>query len=92
MFKRLKFSYFQLTFGQEEAYLHPERTYERLKRFGYDAIEITPPKGRYGLGVRLEHYLTQPISSSWPTMDWPSRVSTSVGARCGIRSPRPIRR
>ena len=53
----LKFSYFQLTFGQEEAYLHPERTYERLKRFGYDAIEICPPKGRYGLGVKMEDYL-----------------------------------
>jgi sugar phosphate isomerase/epimerase len=53
----LKFSYFQLTFGQEEAYLHPERTYERLSRFGYDAIEITPPKGRYGLGVSMEQHL-----------------------------------
>jgi len=41
-----KYSYFQLTFGQEEAYLHPERTYERLTRCGYDAIEICPPKGR----------------------------------------------
>jgi sugar phosphate isomerase/epimerase len=55
--KKLKFSYFQLTFGQEEAYLHPERTYARLKRCGYDAIEITPPKGRYGLGVGMEPYL-----------------------------------
>jgi sugar phosphate isomerase/epimerase len=55
--KRLKFSYFQLTFGQQEAYLHPEGTYERLKKFGYDAIEITPPKGRYGLGVKMEDYL-----------------------------------
>jgi sugar phosphate isomerase/epimerase len=55
--KKLKFSYFQLTFGQNEAYLHPEKTYERLKRCGYDAIEITPPKGRYGLGVRMEDYL-----------------------------------
>jgi sugar phosphate isomerase/epimerase len=54
---KLKFSYFQLTFGQEEAYLHPEHTYERLKRCGYDAIEITPPKGRYGLGVKMEDYL-----------------------------------
>ncbi len=52
-----KFSYFQLTFGQEEAYLHPEKTYERLKKFGYDAIEITPPKGRYGLGVKMADYL-----------------------------------
>jgi len=52
-----KYSYFQLTFGQEEAYLHPERTYERLTRCGYDAIEICPPKGRYGLGVSMEDYL-----------------------------------
>lgn len=54
---KLKFSYFQLTFGQEEAYLHPEQTYKRLKRCGYDAIEICPPKGRYGLGVKMEDYL-----------------------------------
>ena len=54
---KLKFSYFQLTFGQEEAYLQPEQTYERLKRCGYDAIEICPPKGRYGLGVKMEDYL-----------------------------------
>jgi sugar phosphate isomerase/epimerase len=54
---KLKFSYFQLTFGQEEAYLQPEKTYERLKKLGYDAIEITPPKGRYGLGVKMEDYL-----------------------------------
>jgi sugar phosphate isomerase/epimerase len=53
----LRFSYFQLTFGQEETYLHPESTYERLKRFGYDAIELCPPKGRYGLGVGLEQYV-----------------------------------
>ena len=55
--KPLKFSYMQLTFGQQETYLHPERTYERLKKCGYDAIEITPPKGRYGLGVKMEDYL-----------------------------------
>ncbi|NJN96243.1 MAG: sugar phosphate isomerase/epimerase [Anaerolineales bacterium] len=54
---KLKFSYFQLTFGQEEAYLHPEKTYQRLKKYGYDAIEICPPKGRYGLGVKWEDYL-----------------------------------
>lgn len=54
--QKLKFSYFQLTFGQEEAYLHPEKTYQRLTRCGYDAIEITPPKGRYGLGVKMEDY------------------------------------
>ena len=53
----LKFSYFQLTFGQEEAYLNPGKSYERLKKFGYDAIEICPPKGRYGLGVSMENYL-----------------------------------
>jgi sugar phosphate isomerase/epimerase len=55
--KPLKFSYFQLTFGQQEAYLNPAQTYERLTKFGYDAIEITPPKGRYGLGVKMEDYL-----------------------------------
>lgn len=54
---KLKYSYFQLTFGQEEAYLHPERTYRRLQTCGYDAIEICPPKGRYGLGVTMEDYL-----------------------------------
>ena len=54
---RLRFSYFQLTFGQEEAYLHPEKTYQRLKRLGYDAIELCPPNGRYGLGVPMEAYL-----------------------------------
>jgi D-psicose/D-tagatose/L-ribulose 3-epimerase len=52
-----KYSYFQLTFGQEEAYLDPRVTYERLTRCGYDAIEICPPKGRYGLGVSMEDYL-----------------------------------
>jgi sugar phosphate isomerase/epimerase len=57
MMKKFKYSYFQLTFGQEEAYLHPEVTYQRLKRCGYDAIEICPPKGRYGLGVSMESYL-----------------------------------
>ncbi|MCX7847568.1 MAG: sugar phosphate isomerase/epimerase [bacterium] len=51
-----KYSYFQLTFGQEETYLHPERTYQRLKKFGYDAIELTPPKGRYGMGVSMAAY------------------------------------
>jgi sugar phosphate isomerase/epimerase len=57
MSNKLKFSYFQLTFGQDEAYLHPEVTYQRLKSYGYDAIELTPPKGRYGLGVKMEAYL-----------------------------------
>ncbi len=52
-----KYSYFQLTFGQDEAYLNPDVTYVRLKRFGYDAIEICPPKGRYGLGVSMEDYV-----------------------------------
>jgi D-psicose/D-tagatose/L-ribulose 3-epimerase len=51
-----RYSYFQLTFGQEEAYRYPEKTYQRLRRFGYDAIEICPPKGRYGLGVSMERY------------------------------------
>ena len=55
----LKYSFFQLTFGQEEAFLDPERTYRRLSKFGYDAIEICPPKGRYGLGVSMERYLEQ---------------------------------
>lgn len=54
---KLKFSYFQLTFGQEETFLNPEKSYDRLKKYGYDAIEITPPKGRYGLGVKIEEYL-----------------------------------
>ena len=57
MSNKLKFSYFQLTFGQEEAYLTPEKSYERLTRCGYDAIEVCPPKGRYGLGVPMEKYL-----------------------------------
>ena len=52
-----KYSYFQLTFGQEEAYQQPQITYQRLQRCGYDAIEICPPKGRYGKGVSMEHYL-----------------------------------
>lgn len=57
MMSKLRFSYFQLTFGQEEAYLKPELSYQRLKQFGYDAIELCPPKGRYGLGVKMEDYL-----------------------------------
>lgn len=57
MSNKLKFSYFQLTFGQEEAYLTPEKSYERLARCGYDAIEVCPPKGRYGLGVPMDKYL-----------------------------------
>jgi sugar phosphate isomerase/epimerase len=56
--EKLKFSYFQLTFGQEETYLQPEKTYARLKKFGYDAIELCPPKGRYGSGVSLEKFLS----------------------------------
>jgi D-psicose/D-tagatose/L-ribulose 3-epimerase len=52
-----RYSYFQLTFGQEEAYRSPHRTYQRLRACGYDAIEICPPKGRYGLGVSMETYL-----------------------------------
>jgi sugar phosphate isomerase/epimerase len=57
--QQMKFSYFQLTFGQEETYLHPERTYDRLKRFGYDAIELCPPKGRYGMGISMEHFASK---------------------------------
>ena len=53
---KLKFSYFQLTFGQDEAYKTPHVSYERLKRNGYDAIELTPPKGRYGTGVSMDQY------------------------------------
>ena len=59
MSKKLQFSFFQLTFGQEEAFKKPEETYKRLKKFGYDAIEICPPKGRYGLGVTMEAYLSR---------------------------------
>jgi len=55
--EKLKFSYFQITFGQKEAYLNPEKTYERLKKFGYDAIEITPPKERYGLKITTDDKL-----------------------------------
>lgn len=55
--RKLRFSYFQLTFGQEETYLEPERTYQRLKNYGYDAIELCPPKGRYGLGVEMDDFL-----------------------------------
>jgi len=54
--QQFRYSYFQLTFGQEECYLHPERSYARLARYGYDAIEVAPPKGRYGLGVTMEDY------------------------------------
>lgn len=55
---KMKYSYFQLTFGQEESYLRPELSYRRLKKFNYDAIEVTPPKGRYGLGIDIEKYAT----------------------------------
>jgi len=54
--RSFKYSYFQLTFGQDETYLHPDKSYTRLKRCGYDAIELTPPKGRYGLGVSMDAY------------------------------------
>jgi sugar phosphate isomerase/epimerase len=56
--EKLKFSYFQRTFGQEETYLKPEKTYHRLKKYGCDAIELCPPKGRYGLGVSIEKFLS----------------------------------
>ena len=52
--KPFKYSYFQLTFGQQETYLEPEKSYLRLKKHGYDAIELCPPKGRYGLEVSLK--------------------------------------
>ena len=52
--KKLKFSYFQLTFGQDETYLHPEKTYERLKKFGYDAK-----------GTALISYQFQNLWISW---------------------------
>jgi len=58
MTAKLKYSWFQLTFGQEETYLHPDKSYKRLKRSGYDAIELTPPKGRYGLGVSLRKFVS----------------------------------
>lgn len=54
--EKIKYSYFQLTFGQDETYKKPDITYKRLKKYGYDAIEITPPKGRYGQGVSMEKY------------------------------------
>lgn len=53
----MKYSYFQLTFGQEETYLEPEKSYKRLKKYSYDAIELCPPKGRYGLGISLKDFL-----------------------------------
>lgn len=56
---KLKYSWFQLTFGQEETYRYPEKSYQRLKSFGYDAIELTPPKGRYGLGTSLEKFVSE---------------------------------
>jgi sugar phosphate isomerase/epimerase len=51
---KFKYSYFQLTFGKDETYHYPERSYARLKKYGYDAIEVTPPKGRYGAGISME--------------------------------------
>ncbi|MDC7244637.1 MAG: sugar phosphate isomerase/epimerase [Sphaerochaetaceae bacterium] len=54
----MKYSYFQLTFGDDEAFRNPEKSYERLKRFSYDAIELTPPKGRYGKGVSLDRFVS----------------------------------
>jgi len=52
----IKFSYLQLTFGQEEAYLHPKKNLPapeeiRLRRHPADA-----PKGRFGLGVKIDDY------------------------------------
>jgi sugar phosphate isomerase/epimerase len=55
--EKLKFSFFQFTFGPDESFLHPEATYQRLNRFGYDAIEISLPKGRYSPLVKMEKYV-----------------------------------
>lgn len=60
----MRYSYFQLTFGQEETYLNPEKSYERLMRNGYDAIELTPPKGRYGKGVSADRFVSDHIRLS----------------------------
>jgi sugar phosphate isomerase/epimerase len=54
---KLKYSYVQLTFGLDETYKHPEKSYQRLKKFGYDGIELCPPKGRYQSGVKLDDYV-----------------------------------
>lgn len=63
----IKYSFFQLVFGQDETYCHPEKSYERLSRLGYDAIELTPPKGRYGEGVAMDAYakLHQQLKSDY---------------------------
>jgi len=55
--ENLKYSFFQLTFGEEEAFLQPEKTYQRLSKYGYDAIEIAPPKGHFSSEVEMDDYL-----------------------------------
>lgn len=52
----IKYSFFQLVFGVEETYKRPEESYKRLSRYGYDAIELTPPKGQYGTGLNMDDY------------------------------------
>jgi sugar phosphate isomerase/epimerase len=54
---KLQFSYCQLAFGLDETYKHPKKSYQRLKKFGYDAIELCPPKGRYQNGVKMEDFV-----------------------------------
>ena len=63
----LKFSYFQLTFGQEETYLHPEKTGQNLQRPTDRTFSHTPSsrspnslKGqkRISLAHRIAEYCT----------------------------------
>jgi hypothetical protein len=91
-----RYSYFQLTFGQEEAYLRPQVTYERLRRCGYDAIEVCPPKGRYGLGVSMEDYLAThlrlkadfgldgPLRGGWHHVPEALRTAGCIPAERGV--------
>lgn len=50
----MKYSFFQLLFGDEETFWKPEKTYKRLSAFGYSGLEITPPKGQHGRGISME--------------------------------------
>jgi sugar phosphate isomerase/epimerase len=52
----IRYSTASLIYGQEEAYLDPEKIFERSKRYGYDGVEIVPPAGRYGMGVGIREY------------------------------------
>ena len=52
----MKYSYFQLLFGHHEAFVQPEKTYQRLKQLGYSGLEITPPKGQHDRGISTEAY------------------------------------